>query len=340
MKHLPIAFLVAFAACAPARATVVGLPSAPADSAPAALPSSSAAANASTTPPAAGSATPEAAAGEVAMPDDTPLVVFESPYKTGARPVVSEPEQARQEEQRLSVWNRGGRDGKWHPEPRVVVDAVRVQGALTAAVVQREARKQAYGAIRKCYDAALQRNQQLKGKMRVQFNIRHSGSVGKPKTVGKPTLEDKDAVSCLSRSVASVSFPTSKKGDATVLLELTLNPGDLPVRASEDQPADPGPGRLDVHAAQAVVAAALGKPARDCYGKGMDRVPGLWGRLVLRADVAGDGSVRAVTETESTFPDPETSQCISQALARVAFPAPKGGELRLVVPIRLGTPGG
>lgn len=274
------------------------------------------------------------------MPDDTPLVVFESPYKLGARPSLSDPEQARHEEQRLSVWNRGGRDGKWHPEPRVVVDAVRVQGALTAAVVQREARKQAYGAIRKCYDAALLRNQQLKGKLRVQFNIRHSGSVGKPKTVGKPTLDDRDAVNCLTKSVTSISFPATKKGDATALLELTLNPGDLPVRANEDQPPEPGPGKLDVHAAQAVIAANLGKAARDCYGKGMDRIPGLWGRLVLRADVGTDGSVSAVTETESTFPDPDTSQCISQALGRVVFPAPKGGDLRLVVPIRLGTAGG
>lgn len=274
------------------------------------------------------------------MPDDTPLVVFESPYKAGARPALSDPEQARQEEQRQSVWNRGGRDGKWHPEPRVVVDVVRVQGALTTAVVQREARKQAYGAIRKCYDAALLRNPQLKGKLRVQFNIRHSGSVGKPKTVGHPTLDAKAAVSCLTKSVSSIDFPATKKGDATAVLELTLNPGDLPVRPAEDQPREPGPGKLDVNAAQAVVAAALGRAARDCYGKGMDRVPGLWGRLVLRADVGADGSVREVIETDSTFPDPETSRCVSQALGRVGFPPPRGGELRLVVPIRFGRPGG
>ena len=179
---LPIALL---AACAPARAPVTS--PAPASSAPA-IPSSPPTAASASAPPLASAASRAVTILEPDAPD-TPaqpraLVVFDPPYKLGARPRLPDPELEQRETRNLTAWNRGGRNGRFHPEPRVVVDAIKAQGALTAAVVQREARKNAYGAIRKCYDAALAKTPQLSGKLRVQLTIRRSGTVGKSKTSG------------------------------------------------------------------------------------------------------------------------------------------------------------
>lgn len=337
MKPALLLSIALLAACAPARAPITS--PAPASSTPAISSAPPIAASASAAPLASA---PSHSATDL-EPDvpDTPahpraLVVFDPPYKLGARPRLPDPTLEQRENKDLAAWNRGGRDGKFHPEPRVVVDAIKAQGALTAAVVQREARKNAYGAVRKCYDAALAKTPQLSGKLRVQLTIRRSGAVGKSKASGRPTLDDKDAVSCLVAAMKTVQFPAPPRGDVTAVLELTLNPGDLPMRLAEDPPVEPGPGRLDANAALALVAGSIGKSVQHCYDSGLARVPGLWGRLALRADIAPEGSVRAVTETESAFPDAETGRCVSDALARVAFPAPRGGELRLVVPLRFG----
>jgi hypothetical protein len=264
-----------------------------------------------------------------------PVVAFDPVYKLGQR---AQPERAQREQQDLDAWNSGGRADPWHPQPRVMVDNVKVvRGRVSEAVVLRETRKQHYWPIRRCYDPALARDQKLAGKVRVQFVIRPSGALKAARTLGKPGLPDTQAVECLVRSLASLKFPAPPRAEATVALDIGLNPGDLPVKAPEDPPVEPGPGTVDLHAAQAVVAGTAGHRVQQCYAEALTRVPSLWGRMALRAQLDSSGALRELVEVESSFPDPATTACVMQAVRTVAFPPPAGGDLRLVIPFRFGT---
>jgi hypothetical protein len=266
------------------------------------------------------------------------VVAFETPYKLGSRPRLRDPDFAKRDARSLARWNAGGRDGTWHPEPRVMVDRLEARGRIDDALVLREVRRRQYGPIRRCYDAALARDPGLQGRMRVQLNVAHTGAVRAPKAVGKATLADADLVDCVVRSFAGLRVSPTRRGAATVSLDVALHPGDAPVRPSEDPAPTPGTGVVDAHRALAAIVGAARGPVEGCYERGRARVSGLWGRMALRLDVAPDGVVRSVQESESLFPDPETTRCASEALRLVPLPPPQGGEVRLVVPIRFGTP--
>jgi TonB family protein len=204
--------------------------------------------------------------------------------------------------------------------------------------VLREARKQQYWPVRRCFEQGLLRDQRLQGKVHVQFVVRHTGMVRKPHSIGTSALRDAVATDCVAHSFSSLRLPVTTRGDATVRLDVSLYPGDLPVRSTDDATTDSGPGTLDASAAQAVIASSAARELQRCYDNGLARVAGLWGRMALRVDLAADGAVRDVTETESTFPDPDTTRCAADVVRKIAFPAPDGGDLRFVVPVRFGTP--
>jgi hypothetical protein len=84
------------------------------------------------------------------------------------------------------------------------------------------------------------------------------------------------------------------------------------------------------------VARDAGNIIGQCYAEAAQRVPGLWGRLVLRVDVASNGGIREVVEIDSTFPDPKTTQCAVDAIRKIGLPVPSHGDLRFVLPIRFG----
>ncbi len=275
--------------------------------------------------------------------DDPPItlahpVVFEAPYRLGERPSLKSKDQAKEEEAALARWNVGGRDGTWHPHPRVIVDNVRVQGKVSSAAVLRAARAQGYWQIRRCYDPALPDKPELRGKLTVRFTLRNSGTAVRSSVVGKPTLDDRKVVACLRDAFRTVKFPRTGRGDATVSLDVTVHPGDAPMKAVEDPPVTRGPGAIDLPAVQAVVARHAGVQIQECYAQAARRVPGLWGRLVLRLDVAPNGGIRHIVETDSTFPDPQTTRCAVKAIQPIGLPAPQGGDVRIVLPIRFGHP--
>jgi hypothetical protein len=261
-------------------------------------------------------------------------VVFEPPHKLDARPSLRDKARADEERIVLSRWNEGGRSAPWHPAPRVIVDNPRVTGPIRPATVLRTARAKGYWLIRSCYDAALAENQDLGGKLSVGFTIRKSGALVRPAIAGKPTLPDAKVVQCIRLSMRKISFPRPRS-DARVTLDIQINPGDAPVPLSRDD--TPGPGSIDTPLVQGTLAAGAGAAVQQCYVDGVRRMPGLWGRMLLLADVAYDGTLRGLTEVGSTFPDPQTTRCVSEAVRAVALPAPNGGELRIVVPIRFGS---
>ena len=265
-------------------------------------------------------------------------VVFEPPYKLGQRPALRDGDDAKAEQQSLDRWNVGGRDGEWHPQPRVIVDGVRVSGRIRSSKVLSTARAKGYWLIRKCYDPALPDNPELRGKMSVRFIIRHTGTAVRPVLAGKPTLDDRAVVQCIRRSIRKIKFPRTTRGDARVKLDIAVSPGDAPMKPVEDPPVLPGSGTLPMSTVQALVAKHAGERIQRCFVQGEQRTPGLWGRMVLRADVAPNGGIRSLVEVESTFPDQETTRCAMEAIRPIGLPHPRGGDLRLLIPIRLGEP--
>jgi hypothetical protein len=97
------------------------------------------------------------------------------------------------------------------------------------------------------------------------------------------------------------------------------------------------PGALDQTALTPVLRAAE-EGVRTCYAHGLASDPHLWGRLQLLITLEPDGSLLRVVENESRFPDPRVSQCVTQLLERLHYPAPGGGRLTFVQAYRLGMP--
>ncbi|MCU0691558.1 MAG: AgmX/PglI C-terminal domain-containing protein [Polyangiaceae bacterium] len=265
-------------------------------------------------------------------------VAFEAPYKLGQRPSLRSPSAALAEQAELARWNEGGRTGPWHPAVRIGVDDPRVSGSISANTVLTVARRDGYWPIRRCFEEGLADNPELGGKVRVRFTLRNSGTAVRPTFEGDPELQNREVADCVRRCFRSIRFPRTRKDDATVTLTVAMYPGDAPVRRSEAPPVTAGPGTLEMPVVHALVAAQAGAQAQRCYLDGVSRMPGLWGRLVLRADVGATGALRNVVEFESTFPDPGTTKCVQDAVSRVALPPPQGGDLRVVIPIRFGPP--
>lgn len=273
-----------------------------------------------------------------------PLIVFDAPYAKAPLDGVRST-QCRDEQRRaLAWWNRGGRDGKYHPEPRVIVDEVKVTGALTAQQAQRAARAGGYGIIRGCYDPELAREPTLGGKLTLRLMVRQNGSVSSGALVGRSTLANARVEDCLRRQMTKIKFPSARRGGTRVTFRVALYPGDVPLttvdlapREGEEAPEQPSwPGRLQGPLVQAVVARDAYQGLRDCYEQGLGRMPGLWGRLALRLDVAASGAVVSAVQVESMFPDPKVVACAAGVVQGLGLPAPVGGQARIVVPIRFG----
>ncbi len=266
-------------------------------------------------------------------------VVFEAPYKLGARPTVRSASEAKAEAQAIALWNAGGRASPWHPHPRVIVDNVRVKGPISSAAVLREARAKGYWPIRRCFDPALPEQPTLRGKVSVRLTVNASGKATRSAVVGKPTLTDPEVVTCIRNGMRGISYPRTRRGKAEVTLDVTVHPGDAPMKAVEDPPVTAGAGSIPLPVAQALVARHAGARIQQCFIDARQRVPGLWGRMVLRLDVASSGGIREVVETDSTFPDPATTRCAIDAIKGIGLPPSEKGDVRIVVPIRFGSPG-
>jgi len=71
-----------------------------------------------------------------------------------------------------------------------------------------------------------------------------------------------------------------------------------------------------------------------CYRRSLQKVPGLWGRMLLRFHVTERGKVDEAFQAGTQFPDPRMSQCVLRTARRLSFAKPEGGDLRFVVGLR------
>src|SRR5262249_3996311 len=143
-----------------------------------------------------------------------------------------------------------------------------------------------------------------------------------------------DAVtSCVLKAARSLALAPPERGTPDVTLELSLWPGDAPVRTA----SAPAPRAPDVP--EALVAALRSRWAgvRACYAQGLRRTPGLWGRLAMRLRVTAKGDVIEAAEVESHFPDRDVTECALRVYERAGL-SPYGEDRTIIYPLRLGTP--
>ncbi|MEM1024079.1 MAG: AgmX/PglI C-terminal domain-containing protein [Myxococcota bacterium] len=96
-----------------------------------------------------------------------------------------------------------------------------VDGDLSAAKINRVMRRQK-GAIQACYESALKRNRNLKGKLIIDFEILENGRTDNIDFGG--SLRSKDLESCIRRRARSWRFPRPSGGSVFVSFPFVLEP--------------------------------------------------------------------------------------------------------------------
>jgi hypothetical protein len=105
--------------------------------------------------------------------------------------------------------------------PAIRMGAVSVAGPVPDEVVQRIVR-QNFGRFRLCYENALRNNPGLTGRVFASFTIDPSGAPGPVSTTGSD-LADTQAVECVRRGFANLSFPNGPKPTKVVFpIQFTL----------------------------------------------------------------------------------------------------------------------
>lgn len=264
-------------------------------------------------------------------------VFVELPRAIDASP-DDEGEAARDE--RLA-WNAGGVGTlvrpppapEGHPEPRVIVDGVRVSGPHDAKETRRTLRASLWGRIVACYRLGAADRQDLRGSVALRLDVSAAGRV-RGAHVTRAALPDRAVVACLRDAVTKVGLPRAR-GPSRVAMEIHVGPGDDPV-APQEGAVRPGPGVLDADRVRDAARAASPR-LLACYEAALAYAPGLWGRLAARVRVAPSGAVTEAFEVETRFPDERVVRCVLRELRGATMPAPSGGDARIVVPLRFWT---
>lgn len=273
-----------------------------------------------------------------APPPVTVSIEIEDPYKMEERvePTTKESWWAQFREHQM--WNKGDLgvltgdlpevDG--HPDPRVIVNIDRVEGAHTAAKLQRIARKFHWINVVRCYRLGAYKDRELRGWTKARMVVSTAGRVLRPKLL-ETELENDDVSKCVVDKLRTLKFPRAPKS-SRAWVDIRVGPGDEPMPPPKDLIV-PGDGELAVEKMRAGVEAGL--PAFEaCYRAAFSYAPALWGRIVIRFHVTDRGVLDEAFEAGSYFPDPRVRQCVVHAARKLKFARPKNGDIRFFAPIR------
>lgn len=107
-----------------------------------------------------------------------------------------------------------------HPEPRVIVNVLSVNGPHAPLEVQRAARL-AWGRIIRCYKAI---DNGAKGRLELELRVSQAGSVARVR-VGPSTLDSEELVRCLAGTMQGLAMPRAN-ADSSAAIEIHVAPGD------------------------------------------------------------------------------------------------------------------
>lgn len=292
---------------------------------------------ASTLPPA--SATPAATPPPKEEEEVVVTLSLEEPYKMEERiePKTMDAWWAEFREHRM--WNRGdmgelsgeplGVEG--HPDPRVIVNIDKVQGAHDADALERVARKYHWINVVRCYRLGAYKDSELRGWTNAVMTVSTAGRVLRPR-LSKTELEDQEVAKCVVDKLRTLKFPRASKS-TQAWIDIRVGPGDDPMPPPDDLIV-PGEGQLPIEKMRAGVEPGLGA-FEACYRAAFVYAPQLWGRVLMRFHLTEKGVLDEVFEAGSYFPDARVQQCILRAARKLKFARPKDGDIRFLVPLRL-----
>ena len=107
-----------------------------------------------------------------------------------------------------------------HPEPRVIVNVISVQGSHQRPEVERAARL-AWGRIVGCYNALGERT---RGMVELELVVSGDGRVTAARRT-RSTLKVKELACCFTRTMRRVAMPKAS-GRSTAITEIHVAPGD------------------------------------------------------------------------------------------------------------------
>ncbi len=73
-----------------------------------------------------------------------------------------------------------------------------------------------------------------------------------------------------------------------------------------------------------------GEQVRYCYESELTRTPGLYGKVVMKWVISGDGKVMSVTIAETQMKNANVENCLASRIKTWVFPKPNGGGIVLV----------
>jgi hypothetical protein len=109
------------------------------------------------------------------------------------------------------------RVGPTHTDPE------KKTGRLAPEVIQKVVREN-YGTFRKCYEAGLGRNRELRGRVSARFVIELDGTVSNV-TNGGSDMPDSEVTACILKAFYGCRFPKPEGGIVTVVYPIMLEPG-------------------------------------------------------------------------------------------------------------------
>jgi hypothetical protein len=89
----------------------------------------------------------------------------------------------------------------------------------------RDVVRASFGGLRACYEAALTQDPATAGNVSVKFLIHEDGSVSGAEKESS-TISDAVMVDCVVNHFATIQFPVSSGGDATVIYPIMFSPDD------------------------------------------------------------------------------------------------------------------
>ena len=120
----------------------------------------------------------------------------------------------------------GAKNDATKPSPAA---AAKASSALAPDTIRRVVRN-ANAKFLACYQAALQKNPTLAGRVTVKFTIDKNGAP-KAVTVAGGDLTDKSVGQCLTKAVASLTFPQPDRGEVLVSYPFAFTPADAQATA-------------------------------------------------------------------------------------------------------------
>jgi hypothetical protein len=112
----------------------------------------------------------------------------------------------------------------WRNDVVSRVDAATGRGWLAHELIQGSVRAR-FGAFRECYEAALVRDRDLRGRVAVKFKIDREGRASRVQDGGSD-LPDADVVACVVQGFTALRFPKPEQGVVTVVYPIIFKPGD------------------------------------------------------------------------------------------------------------------